>query len=154
MQMKHIIILAALLLTSCSVQRYAETAAHRDTAHVVFSDSVRYEIVTSIRDTSHVIRTETEKLRTIRYVDPETGQLRRRIAESEQKLQSILDQMLMLQVRIDSIESHRNDSLPTETDKAAEKYTEAESPWTVIITMVCVVIFLGFIMSNWKRIVR
>ena len=152
--MKHFIIIAALLLTSCSVQRHVETITHRDTTRVVLADSVRYEVTTAFRDTTHYEKTETEKVRTVEYYDPETGKLRQRVTESERELQSVLDQMRSLQHRIDSIESHRNDSLAAKTDEVTEKDTEAESPWAVRIAMVCVAVFLGFVISIWKRIAR
>jgi hypothetical protein len=60
----------------------------------------------------------------------------------------------MLQQHIDSIESHRNDSLAAKTDEVTEKETETESPWAVRIVLVCVAIFLGFIISIWKKIAR
>lgn len=131
--MKHLIILAALLLTSCSVQRHVETITHRDTTHVVLADSVKYEVTTNIVDTTHVVQTEKEKVRVVEYYDPETGKLRQRVTESERELQAVLDQMRMLQQHIDSIESHRNDSLAAKTDEVTEKKskTAITMPWYV-----------------------
>ena len=150
-----IILFAALLLTSCSVQRHVETITHRDTTHVVLADSVRYEVKTNIRDTAHVVQTETEKVRVVEYYDPETGKLRQRVTESERELQSILDQMRSLQAHIDSIETHRNDSLAAQTDEVTEKDTETESPWAARLSLVFWVVLFGVaIMSLWKRIAR
>ena len=127
------VLCAAIALTSCSVQRHVETITHRDTTHVVLADSVKYEVTTNFRDTAHVVHTETEKVRTIEYFDPETGKLQQRITESERELQSVLDQMRSLQAHIDSIESHRNDSLAAKTDEVTEKEskTAITMPWYV-----------------------
>lgn len=135
--MKHLIILAALALTSCSVQRHVETITHRDTTHVVLADSVKYEVTTNIVDTTHVVQTEKEKVRVVEYYDPETGKLRQRVTESERELRSILDQMRMLQQHIDSIEAHRNDSLAAKTDEVTESKTEVENPWVERVVIIC-----------------
>jgi hypothetical protein len=154
MERLTILLFAALLLTSCRVRRHVETITHRDTTHVVLADSVRYEVKTNIRDTAHVVQTETEKVRVVEYYDPETGKLRQRVTESERELQSILDQMRSLQAHIDSIETHRNDSLAAKTDEVTEKETEVENSWVARLSLVFWVVLLGVAMSLWKRIVR
>lgn len=122
-----------LALTSCSVQRHVETVTHRDTAHVSLADSVRYEDTTAFSDTTHHDKTETEKVRTIEYFDPETGKLRQRITESNRKRKSVLDQRRTIQHHIDSLETHRNDSLAAKTDEVTEKESKAAitMPWYV-----------------------
>ena len=149
--MKHLIIIAALLLTSCSVQRHVETITHRDTTRVVLADSVRYEVTTNIVDTTHVVQTEKEKVRVVEYYDPETGKLRQRVTESERELQSVLDQMRMLQQHIDSIEAHRNDSLAAKTDEVTEKDTETAItvPWYVGLGSALLLCALACCAARW-----
>ena len=139
------------MLTSCSVQRHVETITHRDTTHVVIADSVKYEVTTNIVDTTHYIHTENEKVRVVEYYDPETGKLRQRITESERELQSIIDQMRSLQQHIDSIESHRNDSLVAKTDEVKESKTDVENPWVERVVIICL-IALDLILIAWLKL--
>ena len=86
-----------------------------------------------------------------RLYDPETGKLRQRVTESERELQSVLDQMRSLQAHIDSIETHRNDSLAAKTDEVTEKETETAItvPWYVGLGSALLLCALACCAARW-----
>ena len=133
--------LVTLFFASCKTKEKVTTHIDTDTQVEVVTDSIHYVITTNLVDTTHIVKIETEKIKTIEEFDPETGILRQRITESERNAQSLLDQITLLQARIDSLQAHSDVEIQQEVQVTHKE--KKSSNTQKIITLIFGIALLG-----------
>lgn len=147
-----------LLMTGCSVQKHS--SQHSETQdsinHVVVYDTTYVQYVVNRYDTTHTNVTSTVTEKVVEYYDPETGNLRQRVTESEQNVSFLQTQIMTLQEQLDSLNASLVDSLTQihNQESQEENHVESSSGWcsvgNIILVVIIVLIIAVLIMKNFS----
>lgn len=144
-------LLFVVLLASCASHRHSSSVVDGHSHHdmVVVHDTMRVvhhrEEVDSLTTETHTTIRET----ITEEFDPETGQLRKRITESETSIAAMQQQIRAMQLLFDSLSAngytHTNDSTSTHVVQEEEQKTGTASlsPWQTLAGRIGLVVGLA-----------